>query len=187
MNTRFSSATVLVFAAGFLAFSSLVRPAAAQDSKSATLAKELTALLEAKKLDAIAARTESGSDKYVAALYFPGQLLVVSARYAAPPVLNEKILRSEFKDVYIDLNAASIPDSKVLIADLGADGLRPKREANQPFDTQDAAGKGIRFDGNWREDKMSEIDYMKAFSEAEGTYNAALEVLIGALKKGQTR
>jgi hypothetical protein len=187
MITRFSSATVLTFTACFVAFSSCIAPAAAQDSKSAALAKELTALLEAKKLDAIAARTESGSDKYVAALYFPGQLLVVCARYAAPPVLNEKILRNEFKDVYIDLNAASIPESKILIADLGADGLRPKREANQPFDTQDTNGKGIRFDGNWREDKMSEADYMKAFSEAEGTYTAALEVLIGALKKGQTR
>ena len=187
MNIGFSTAAVSIFTAGFLVFSSFALPAAAQDSRTAALAKELAALLEAKKLDAIAARTENGSDKYVAALYFPGQLLVVCARYAAPPVLNEKIARSEFKDVYIDLNAASIPESKILITDLGADGLRPKREANQPFDTQDKTGGGIRFDGNWREDKMSEADYMKAFTEAEGTYTAALEVLIGALKKGQTR
>jgi len=180
MDIRFSAALGAVL----VGLSSLSTPAFAQDSRSAALAKELTALLEAKKLDSIAARSSSASDQYVAALYFPGQLLVVSARYSSPPILNEKIARSEFKDVYIDLNAASIPESKVLITDLGADGLRAKREANQPFDTQDVNGKGIRFDGNWREDKMSEADYMKAFSEADEKYMHALEVLIGALKKG---
>jgi hypothetical protein len=169
--------------AALIVFSSVATSVYAQESRSVALAKELTTLLEAKKLDSIAARAATDSDQYVAALYFPGQLLVVSARYSAPPVLNEKIARNEFKDVYIDLNAASIPESKVLITDLGADGLRPKREANQPFDLQDANGKGIRFDGNWREDKMSEADYMKAFSQADEGYIAALEVLIGALKK----
>jgi hypothetical protein len=166
-----------------LSLLSLATPVFAQEPRSAALAKELASLLEAKKLDSIAARAASGSDQYVAALYFPGQLLVVSARYSAPLVLNEKIARSEYKDVYIDLNAASIPESKVLYSDLGADGLRAKREANQPFDTQDMNTKSIRFDGNWREDKMSEEDYMKAFSQAEQNYTAALEVLIGALKK----
>lgn len=180
MHIRFSSALL----AAVVALLSLSTAVSAQDSKSAALAKELTALLEAKKLDSIAARAPSAADQYVAALYFPGQLLVVSARYSAPPVLNEKIARSEFKDVYIDLNAASIPESKVLITDLGADGLRAKREANQPFDLQDTNGRGIRFDGNWREDKMSEEEYMKVFSQADQNYIKALEVLIGALKKG---
>jgi hypothetical protein len=179
MKIRFPATLV----AALIALPSFALPAFAQESRSAALAKELTTLLEAKKLDSIAARAANDSDQYVAALYFPGQLLVVSARYSAPPVLNEKIARNEFKDVYIDLNAASIPESKVLIADLGADGLRPKREANQPFDTRDVHNKGIRFDGNWREDKMSEADYMKAFTEADEGYIAALEVLIGALKK----
>jgi hypothetical protein len=95
----------------------------------------------------------------------------------------EKIARSEFRDVYIDLNSAADPQSRVLVTDLGADGLKARREANQPFDAQDAHGKGIRFDGNWREDKMSEEDYMKAFAEADQNYTAALQVLIGALKK----
>lgn len=184
MNACFSGAVVCTLTALLLAFSSFVTPVAAQDSRSAALVKELTTLLEAKKLDSIAARSPSAPDQYVAALYFPGQLLVVSARYSAPPVLNEKIARNEFRDVYIDLNAASIPETKTLISDLGADGLRPKREANQPFDQQDVNGKGISFDGKWREAKMSEEDYMKAFSKADETYIAALQVLIGALKKG---
>jgi hypothetical protein len=186
MSVRFSRAAVALLAVALFA-SPFVAAASAQDSRSASLAKELLTLLQEKKLDSIAARSPKGADQFVAALFYPGQLLVVSARYSAPPVLNEKIARSEYKDVYIDLNAASIPDSKILITDLGADGLKAKREPNQPFDAQDTNSKGIRFDGNWREAKMSEQDYMTAFAKAEETYNSALEVLIGALKKGSTR
>jgi hypothetical protein len=175
-----ASASVLVVV---LFASALVPVASAQESRSASLAKELTTLLQEKKLDSIAARAPSGADQFVAALFFPGQLLVVSARYSAPPVLMERIARSEYRDVYIDLNSAAVPESRILITDLGADGLRPRREANQPFDIQDVNGKGIQFDGNWREDKMSEEEYMKAFAQADQNYTAALEVLIGALKK----
>lgn len=160
-----------------------VSPASAQESRSAALAQELTTLLKEKMLDSIAARAPSLPDKFVAALFFPGQLLVVSARYSAPPVMLERIARSEYRDVYIDLNSAAVPDSKILITDLGADGLKPRREANQPFDIQDVNGKGIQFDGKWREAKMSEQEYMKAFAQADENYTAALEVLIGALKK----
>ena len=55
-------------------------PLQAQDSKSAALAKELTTLLKERKLDSIAARLPTTTDLYVAALYFPGQLIVVRAR-----------------------------------------------------------------------------------------------------------
>jgi hypothetical protein len=187
MKIRFSHAAAAICAVALLFASPLVSRLNAQEPRTAALAKELSTLLQEKKLDSIAARSPAAADQFVAALYFPGQLLVVSARYPSPPVLNEKIVRSEFKDVYIDLNAASIPESKVLITDLGADGLRSRREPNQPFDSQDGNGKGIRFDGNWREDKMTEQDYMKAFTQAEDAYNTALQVLIGALKKGSTR
>jgi hypothetical protein len=139
-------------------------------------------MMQTRKLDSIAARSQTAADHFVAALHFPGQLLVVSARYAAPPVLNEKIARREYRDVYIDLNSASVADSKILITDAGVDGLRSKREANQPFDAQDSATRGVRFDGNWREQKLSEQEYLKIFAEAEKTYTAALEILVAALK-----
>ena len=154
----------------------------AQD-RSATLAKELTSLLQERKLDSIAARHPAAADQFVAALFFPGQLLVVWARTTAPAILNEKLIRREFRDVYIDLNSASIPESRVMISDGSADGLRPRREANQPFDTHDANGKITRFDGNWREDKMSEVDYMKIYTQADSAYVTALEALLSELKK----
>jgi hypothetical protein len=154
----------------------------AQD-RSAALAKELTSLLQERKLDSVAARHPAAADQFVAALFFPGQLLVVWARTTAPAVLNEKLIRREFRDVYIDLNSASIPDSRVMISDGSADGLRPRREPNQPFDTHDANGKITRFDGNWREDKMSEAEYMKIFTQADSAYVTALEALLTELKK----
>lgn len=172
------------FVATLLVAGLTAAPAPAQDSKTEALAKELAGLLESKKLDSIAARHPAAADQFVAALVFPGQLLVVTARTVAPAVVNEKLVRREFRDVYIDLNSASIPESRVMITDMGADGLRPRREPNQPFDLQDIAGKGLRFDGNWREDRMSEQEYMKAFQAAEATYLAALQALIGELKKG---
>jgi hypothetical protein len=158
--------------------------ALAQDSKSSTVARELAELMASKKLDSVAARYPSAADQYVAALHFPGQLLVVWAKYSAPALLNEKLARAEYRDVYIDLNSASVADSKILITDLGADGLKARREDNQPFDAQDAAGKSFQFDGNWREDKMSEEEYMKTFSSADDAYAQALTILLGVLKKG---
>jgi hypothetical protein len=156
---------------------------AAPQDRSAALAKELTSLLQQRKLDSIAARHPAGADQFVAALFFPNQLLVVSARTVAPAVVNEKLVRREYRDVYIDLNSASIPESRFMITDMGADGLRSTRQANQPFDSRDLAGKGVRFDGNWREDKMSEQDYMKAYAAADEAYIAALQALVDELKK----
>jgi hypothetical protein len=158
-------------------------PATAQEARSAALAKELTGIMQQLKLDSVAARHPAAPDQFVAALYFPGQLLVISARTTAPAVVNEKLVRREFRDVYIDLNSASITESRVMISDGGGDGLRPKREANQPFDTYDIQGKAVRFDGNWREDKMSEKDYMKFFADADEAYFAALQALVAELKK----
>src|SRR5512142_3297584 len=110
-----------------LLFSVLVLPSAAfaQDSKSAALAAELTALLDKTKLDAIAVKDPGAPDLYVAALYFPGsQLLVASARYAVPQILNEKLAKKDFREVYADLNSASVAGSLVLVMDMGADGLK---------------------------------------------------------------
>jgi hypothetical protein len=178
------AARLLRTAAGAALLASvLATPTAAQDSKSVALVKELTGLMQQRKLDSIAARHPTAADQFVAALFFPGQLLVVSARTISPAVLNEKLIRREFRDVYIDLNSASIPESRIMIADGGADGLRPTREPNQPFDTHDAAGKSVRFDGNWREDRMSEKDYMTIFSQADELYVSALTALVNELKK----
>ena len=93
---------------------------------------------------------------------------------------NTFLLRS--RDVYIDLNSASVPASKVLIADLGANGLFARRRENQ-FDTADLAGKSYSFDGDWGKAKISEQEYTKAFQTSDAEYVRILEALVAQLKK----
>ncbi|HZR23977.1 MAG TPA: hypothetical protein VFA59_10345 [Vicinamibacterales bacterium] len=162
----------------------LSTPAFAQEPKSAALAKQLTAALDAGKLDAVAAKDPESPDVFYAALYFPNaQLLVVSAKYSAPQILDARLAKKEFRDTYIDLNSASIPSTKVFIMDVGADGLKPKGGDNQGVDTVDDGGKTMAFDGDWKKQKISEQDYQKAFSNADGKYSQILTALIAQLKK----
>ena len=157
--------------------------ALAQESRSATLASELAKLLDSRKLDSIAAHG-AAPDEYVGALYFPGsQLLVVGAKYSSPERMQLLLGAKNYRDVYIDLNSASIPQSKVFISDLGANGLRARREDNQPFDTADIGGKSYSFDGDWGRAKISEDEYTKTFQTTEQEYIQILEALVAELKK----
>ena len=155
--------------------------AAGQESRSSQLATELVKMLDALKLDAVAAKIEG--DQYVGALYFPGsQLLVVKARYIVPERMDAQLQGKNYRDVYIDLNSASIKDSKMLIADLGANGLQPGRR-NQPYDTVDTGGKSFSFDGDWGKAKISEQEYAKTFQTNDAEYTRMLEALVAQLKK----
>jgi hypothetical protein len=163
-----------------LAAGLLLVPAAglAQESKSAALVTELTGLLEQMKLDSVAGQY---ADQVVGALYIPGtQLLVVTGKTSAhfDPLLKQKA----YRDVYVDLNG--IPDtSKVFISDLGANGLRFKRESNQPYDSVDVNGKTIAFDGDWGKAKISEQEYTKTWQSYDDRYSQLLQTLIATLKK----
>ena len=158
--------------------------AAAQEPQSAAPAKELAQLLASKKLESIAARMPDSREEFVGALTFPGQLMVVWAKTTAPAVVNEKLIKKEYREVYIDLNSASVIDTRHFVTDLGPDGLRFKPEQKQgPSDSHDLGAKSMLFDGNWREDKMSEADYMKAHAAADAAYAKAIQALIEELKK----
>jgi hypothetical protein len=175
--TRVDSAVL----AGLLALS-IAAPASAQESKSAPLAKQLAAALDAAKLDSIAAIDPDAADTFAAALYFPGvQLLVVAGKYSVPQLLTTRLAKKEYRDVYLDLNGAAT--AKSFIEDPGADGLKAKRESNQAFDQIEVAGKRTMFDGEWKAQKLSEQEYQKAFSSADDRYAQILAALLAQLKK----
>ena len=158
--------------------------ASAQESKSSSLAKQLAAALDAGKLDSIAAKDPASPDVFAAALYFPGmQLLVISGKYAVPQLLTDRVGRKEYRDVYLDLNGASAADTKVFIEDPGADGLKAKREENQAFDQCEIGGKRTMFNGDWKMQKLSEDDYMKAYGAADARYSQILTALLAQAKK----
>jgi len=155
----------------------------AQESKSAPLAVELCRLLDANKLDSIAAK--ESEYQYVGALYFAGtQLLVVRGKFNTFARMAFLLEKKEFKEAYIDLSSASDQQSRAFIMDLGANGLRFKREQpNQPFDTADVRGKAYRFDGEWKKAKLTEDEYLKTFTATDEEYAQMLQSLISALKK----
>jgi hypothetical protein len=180
---KFKVPTPLFIAAALCAV--FATGAYAQEPKSAAPAKELAQLLASKKIDSIAARMPDSREEFVGALSLPGQLMVVWAKTTAPAVVNEKLINKAYREIYIDLNSASIVDSRHVVSDLGTDGLKAKPDQKTgPSDSHDLGVKSLRFDGNWKEDKMSEQDYMKAYSEADAAYAKAIEALIEELKKG---
>ena len=172
---------VLVLVAATLAHAGT---ASAQESKSAPLARQLAAALDAGKLDSVAAKDPTAADVFCAALYFPGaQLLVVAAKYSVPQLLEERIAKKEYRDTYLDLNGAAVPATKIFIQDGAADGLKPKSGDNQAPDSYEAAGKQTLFDGDAKKQKISEQEYQKLFSEADDRYAKILTALIAQLKK----
>jgi hypothetical protein len=147
-------------------------------TKSAAAAKELAQALDSAKLEAIAAADPAEPGTFVAALYFPGsQILVVSAKYAAPALLTDKIAKQNYRDVYIDLNSASVAGSKVFVIDTNIDGLVAKPEDGQGVDQWEQGKTQVAFDGQWKKAKMSEEEYMKAFAAADEKYAHILHVL----------
>ena len=119
----------------------------------------------------------------MAALYFQGgQLLVVSAKYSAPALLTAKLAKKDYRDIYIDLNAASVAGSKIFVMDQTCDGLVAKPGDNAP-DTWEEGPKTTVFDGDWKKAKMSEDEYTKAFAGADERYARILTLLADQARK----
>jgi hypothetical protein len=162
-------------------------PVRAQELKSTDLVKQLTGLLDAKKVDAIAAPDAQNPGGYVAALYFPGtQLLVVSAKYSAPALLAELLARKEYKAIYAELTSASVAGSKVFVNDVYANGLALKPSGSNPPDSIESAATQATFDGAWKKAKIAEADYVKSYNDADAAYTRVLQTLITQLKSSGT-
>jgi hypothetical protein len=97
--------------------------------------------------------------------------------------MDAQLEAKNYRDIYIDLNSASVPGSKTLIADFGVNGLQPRRRDNQAADTADVAGRSYSFDGEWRKAELSEQEYMKIFQTSDAEYAEMLEALAVQLKK----
>lgn len=147
-------------------------------SRSATLAKQLTAALTEQRLEAIAAQHPDEPDRFVAALFFPNaQLLVVSARYASPPLLQARLTQKQYRDVYLDLQASPVPNSSVFFQDMKADGLCSSRDQTADLLYDGSAAPTI-FDGDWRKHNLSEKEYEQQRTAADERYSRLLEILL---------
>lgn len=180
LKTARSRRFVVGCLAGAVVLAMLPARAAAQESTSEPLAMELAELMSSGQLDAMAGRDASEENRYVAVLAFPGQLLVVSARYEVPVYIEQRIAAGQFRDIYIDLNSRSIAGTKVLVTDSGANGLHATGDTVDMVDD----GSGIfRLDGEWRDKDMSRSEYEAAVAEADAQYAQMLSVLLEAVRQ----
>lgn len=175
---------IVIAAVAAVAF--LAMPVYGQDARSAAGAKELAQLMEKGQIDSIAASLPNNEGAFVAAMFIPGELMIVSAKYSAPSLLQEKIMKKEFREVYVDLNSAATPKTRVFIEDLNADGLVAKPDDNFGFDTYENSDGRMSFDGDWKKQKLSEDEYRKKFGEADEQYTQMLRALLSQLKSPAT-
>lgn len=154
---------------------------------TAASVKELSTLLAAAGTAAgprfIAAEDPADPSRFVAAMVLPDlQVLLVSAAYRAPVLLRERVLTRKYQDAYQDLQAASVPEGKIVIEDLLANGLAPKPAKGQGPDAATLGGKTVTFDGLWRKAKLKEEEYTSAYATAEKEYARLLGLLIAQAK-----
>ena len=85
---------------------------------------------------------------------------MVTAKFDTPWRADSLLDQKNYRDVYIELNSASLPQSKTFVSDLGANGLRFKKDGSA-YDTVDVGGKTYNFDGDWKKAKITEDDYVE--------------------------
>ena len=152
-------------------------------TQSTNVAKKLTTALVEQKLDAIAAKDPDEPDRFVAALYLPdSQLLVVSARFASPLTLESRLSQHQYRDVYLDLQAAAIPRTSVFYQDMKADGLCAGRDMAADVVYDYGSTTPTIFDGDWDKHKMSQKAYEQQYVAADERYSRLLEILLTQLK-----
>jgi hypothetical protein len=166
-----------------LALSTATIRVSGEESRSAAAAAALTALLDQKKLEAVAARSLDQPDRFIAALYFPGsQLLVVSSTYPAPAALEQRIASGDYREAYMDLQGVGSRQGRFFVTDLQADGLRATR-SDGAFDVTYTDGvKQVSFDGDWKGKKLSERDYEGTYQAQDEQYARMLNALVAQLK-----
>jgi len=162
----------------------------APPAASATKVKELVALLQAKKLEAIAARDPAQAGRFVAALLIPNvQLLAVSATYNRPLDIEYYLYQKDFMSAYVNLNSSTLVAEKVFIEDAHLDGLVALPGKTLGFDTFSEDTKRQVFDGDFadpkrkNQKKISQDDYLKVYSTADEKYTKILTLLIEEMKK----
>ena len=151
-----------------------------QESKSAPLARQLTQLLEASKLQTIGAADPSGG--FVAALHVPGaQLLVVAGKFPSPEMGVYRIEKKEYRELYMDLMGGAVAGSRLVASDIGGDGFVPRAKRDMPADTWERDMKTLAFEGS-RKAKLSDELYEKAYNDADAEYARILELLLTQVK-----
>jgi hypothetical protein len=152
-----------------------------QAPRSPSLAAELIHLLAQHGLDSVAAADPASPDRFVAAMAFPNvQLLVVSAKYPSPSLLQQQLAAKAYRDVYLALQQSGVAGGKIFIQDLHADGLRP-----DPSDVDVVYENVVTqtvFDADPQKHGLTQAAYDAKLQAMDAQYSHLLTLLIGELK-----
>ena len=174
--------TRFVMFACLLTGSAGIAAGATGPEQSPKAAEGLVGLMKSRQLSTVAATDPQNPGRVIAAMLIPDvQLLVVAAKSSASPYLESQIAQGQFAEVYAVLNSTAVPETKIFFEDMGCDGLTNDDEG---IDVMYERGTvQTIFDGDWKRQKLSEQDYMKAFTSADDRYSGMLSALIAQLKK----
>ena len=162
----------------------IVTALGAAQASSPDLAAELVRLMNERKVSSVSAADPADNGRFIAAMLAGPQLLVIRARYSAPPLLRERMLKNEHQQVYADLHSAGDLEGRVFIIDSGADGLKLARDSGDVA-WRNGATSAI-FNLDWKTQKLKEADYRRTFQEDEKAYAEMLGTLISAMKAAAT-
>jgi hypothetical protein len=149
---------------------------------SPALARRLAALMLERGLQTVAARDPDAPDRFVAAMAFPDvQLLVVAARHGTPSLIQDQLGQKKFREVYAELQTASIQQSKLFFQDMGGDGIGGSSD-NVDVMYEHGTDQTL-FDGDWKRARLSKAAYEKRIADADASYSRLLEILVTAIAK----
>jgi hypothetical protein len=158
----------------------------ADEFASAAAARQLVAALNAFEPEAIATSDPEHPDTFVAALHIPGsQLLVVRQRHPATEALRQRIALSQFRDVYLDLQASPAATGKFFVQDSGADGILDARRGSGGVDVLYEDGvRQTLFNGDYEGQHLTRATYEERLSSADAEYARLLTLLAAAARDG---
>ena len=166
--------------------------AQAAPSASVAKAKELTAMMKAKKLEAFAMRDAAGPNRFIAVICTPDvQILLVNAVYGRPTDIEYRLFQKDYTTAYRDLKTAVIASERFFVEDILGDGLVAVPAKNGLPDSTALDATTTVFEGpadpRKRNDKRMPADaYTKIFRETDQRYAQLLDVIVAELKKSGT-
>ena len=165
-------------------------PAQSQTPATAAKAKELATLLQAKKLEAFAARVPGESGRFVATRLIPNvQLLAIMALHTRHMDMEYYLYNNDHRNAYLDLNSSTFSTERLVIDDAMADGLVALPGRSPVHDSVVKGNDRRTFDGDFadgrkrNDTRIAQDAYMKTFSDAEQQYSKMLDILIAEIKK----
>lgn len=157
----------------------------AQESHaSADVAKDFTHALQLAGLSTFATADPQQPGRFVATLYVPGQLLVVSALHPSVAAIDQRLNAGQFREVYLDLQGTPTAEGKFFVQDANGDGLLHALPNSGSVDiVYEDGARSLRFDGNPRGQQLTPDAYDALFKSADERYARALSALAGALER----